>query len=243
MSLKEATVLVVDDERSITDLLYEDLIEEGYNCITAATGEEALNILPKYCINVVLLDLGLPGMSGMDVLKEAKAKHPEVAVIVVTGAGDAQTAVEAMKTGAADYITKPFQLERLNSSLEATIGAENTQNSRPAPKEDDAETADEAVDWTRLLDSIAKGVETKLHSFTGHVITLTVIERTISLARKLEIPDDHIEKWADYRRQGIEMTRALDNLTEKMRQGLLPGEVPDISQLYRFEASGSINRN
>jgi DNA-binding NtrC family response regulator len=197
MSLKQATILVVDDERSVTNLLSEDLGEEGYSCVTADTGEDALKRLSEDNFDVVLLDLKLPGMSGMDVLKEAKSIYPGVAVIVVTAAGDAQTAVEAMKIGAVDYITKPF---------ESALQEEGTTASA------------ERTGWTRYLDAIAEGVETRLDFLTGHVMTITVIERTIAVARSLGIPEDQIEKWADARRKHIERVNILDSLLDKLEQ-------------------------
>ncbi len=204
MSLKQATILVVDDERSVTDLLHEDLGEEGYSCVTAGTGEDALKRLSEGNFDVVLLDLKLPGISGMDVLREAKSIHPEVAVIVVTAAGDAQTAVEAMKIGAVDYITKPFELERVNGSVEIALKARTVRGDKSALQQEGSTASAEQTGWTRYLNAIAEGVETKLDFLTGHVMTITVTERTIAVAQSLGIPENQIEKWADARRKHIE---------------------------------------
>ena len=218
MSSKQATILVVDDERSVVDLLSEDLAEEGYNCATAPTGEKALERLSMGSFDAMLLDLKLPGKSGMDVLKEAKLKYPETAVIMVTAAGDAQTAVEAMKIGAVDYITKPFELERVNSSIEAALRVKAVWSSKPAPMEEGAKAVDEEENWIRYLDDIAEGVETRLNSLTGHVMSIAVIEQTIDGGRCLGIPEEHIEKWADARRNHIERIKILDSLLEKVEQ-------------------------
>ncbi|MFC1943432.1 response regulator [Chloroflexota bacterium] len=215
MPTKQAAVLVVDDEPSIAGLLSEDLIEEGYNCITAATGEDALRRLSKSNFDAILLDLKLPGISGMDVLKEVKSNRPEIAIIVVTSAGDAQTAVEAMKIGAVDYITKPFDLERINSSIEAALKTRTVGRDKAARQEESAEGVSEEVDWIRCLDNIVEGVGTRLDSLAGHVMSITVIEQTIDAARCLEIPDEYIEKWADGRRKDIERVKILDSLIEK----------------------------
>ena len=218
MSLKQATILVVDDERSVTDLLHEDLGEEGYSCVTAGTGEDALKRLSEGNFDVVLLDLKLPGISGMDVLREAKSIHPEVAVIVVTAAGDAQTAVEAMKIGAVDYITKPFELERVNGSVEVALKAKTYWGDKSALQQEGPAASAEQTGWARYLDSIAEGVETRLDFLTGHVMTITVIERTIAVAQSLSIPEDQIEKWADARRKHIERVNILDSLLDKLEQ-------------------------
>ena len=216
MSLKQVRILVVDDEQSVTDLLYEDLASEGYNCVAVATGEDALMKLPNYRADVVLLDLRLPGVSGMDVLREIKSTCPRTAVIVITGAEDIETAVEAMKTGAVDYITKPFELETINDSIEAVLKTMMVQDSRPTPKEAGAETRDEEVDWARCLDDIAIGVKTRLDWLTGHVMTQTLIERTIAIARSLDIPENLIEKWADTERKHIEWVGVFASTLEKV---------------------------
>jgi CheY-like chemotaxis protein len=219
MSSKQATILVVDDERSVVDLLSEDLAEEGYSCATAPTGEKALERLSMDSFDAMLLDLKLPGKSGMDVLKEAKSNYPETIVIVVTAAGDAQTAVEAMKIGAVDYITKPFELERVNNSVEAALKAKTVWFSRAIPEEEDAEAGDEETDWAPYLDDIACGVEARLNSLIAHAITNTIVERTNAIARSLGIPEEQIEKWADASREHIKRVNILDSLLEKVEQG------------------------
>jgi DNA-binding response OmpR family regulator len=212
---KRATVLVVDDEQSITDLLSEDLTEAGLNCITVATDEDALKRLSMNNINAMLLDLRLPGISGMDVLKEAVSTHPEVAVIVVTAVRDAQTAVEAMKIGAFDYITKPFELQRVNSSIVAALKSNALCRSRT----DDEGRHAQPV-WARYLNDIAEGVETRLDSLTGHVMTTAVIENTIEIARSLGIPESRIDNWANARRTRIAQFRTIDDIKEGVMRRL-----------------------
>jgi DNA-binding response OmpR family regulator len=212
---KRATVLVVDDEQSITDLLSEDLMEAGLNCITVATGEDALKRLSMNNINAMLLDLRLPGISGMDVLKEAVSTHPEVAVIVVTAVRDAQTAVEAMKIGAFDYITKPFELQRVNSSIVAALKSNALGRSRTGDEGRHAQPV-----WARYLNDIAEGVETRLDSLTGHVMTTAVIENTIEIARSLGIPESRIDNWANARRTRIAQFRTIDDIKEGVMRWL-----------------------
>ena len=218
MTSQRVGVLVVDDEQSVTDLLSAALEEEGYSCITAATGEEALKKLAAGNVDVALLDLRLPGISGMDVLRAIRSTYPRTAVIVVTGVGDAETAVEAMKTGAVDYITKPFEVERVSHSVEAALQAATIWDSKSAAQVEAAETSDEEADWTRRLDDIAEGVEARADSLTGHAMTITVIDRTIAAARNLGISGGQIEKWADGRRKHIERINILDSLLEKLEQ-------------------------
>ncbi len=219
MSPEKATILVVDDEPGITDLLSIDLKEQGYSCTTAATGEDALQRLSMDNIDAVLLGLRLPGLSGMDVLKEIKSNRPETVVIVITAVEDTQTALEAIMLGAVDYITKPFELERVNNSLEAALKAKTVWFSRAIPEEEDAEAGDEETDWVPYLDDIACGVEARLNSLIAHAITNTIVERTNAIARSLGIPEEQIEKWADASREHIKRVNILDSLLEIVEQG------------------------
>lgn len=106
-------VLVVDDEEGVRSLLERTLARVGYSVVSAANGQEALDRVSQQDIEVVLLDIKMPGMSGMDVLQQLARRWPDIGVVMVTGVADIQTAVEAMKLGADDYITKPFNWDDL----------------------------------------------------------------------------------------------------------------------------------
>jgi two-component system, NtrC family, response regulator AtoC len=106
-------ILLVDDEDTIRLFLEKTLREEGYEALTAATGTEALELTRSDLPDLVLLDLKLPDMSGLDVLKQIKEEVPEVCVIMLTAFGDIETAVTAMKKGAFDFVSKPVNLEEL----------------------------------------------------------------------------------------------------------------------------------
>ena len=110
-------VLIVDDERVVRDSLAEWLAETGYDVSSAEDGYEALRIINERPPEVVVLDLRMPGMDGLDVLKSIKQKDLKIGVIAITAYGSIDNAVEAMKLGASDYITKPFPPERLESSI------------------------------------------------------------------------------------------------------------------------------
>ncbi len=89
---------------------------------------------------------------------------------------------------------------------------------KSALQEEGSTASAEQTGWTRYLDAIAEGVETRLDFLTSHVMTITVIERTIAVAQNLSIPEDQIEKWADARRKHIERVNILDSLLEKLEQ-------------------------
>lgn len=106
-------ILVVDDEPSLRDVLSIMLKKAGYTTATAVDGEEAVSKVGKDIYDLVITDLKMPGMGGMDVLKAVKSASPDTVVLVVTAFGSAESAVEAMKLGAYDYLTKPFQIDEV----------------------------------------------------------------------------------------------------------------------------------
>ena len=111
-------LLIVDDERSIREACREVALSLGYSAIAADSAEQAYRMLESQTFDAVLLDLRLPGAGGLDALRRIKERRPEAVVIVVTGYGTVQSAVQAMKNGAYDYVTKPFSLDELKMLLE-----------------------------------------------------------------------------------------------------------------------------
>ena len=107
------TILIVDDEKSICQSLGSILSDEGYEILTAESGEEALKIVEEELPCLVLLDIWLPGMDGIEVLESVKSNYPQIRVIVMSGHGTIETAVKATKLGAFDFIEKPLSLEKV----------------------------------------------------------------------------------------------------------------------------------
>ena len=106
-------ILVVDDEQSIRDSLKIILEYEKYGVVLAPDGVEALSVLDGNGIDLVLLDIKMPGMDGLEVLQEIKKRHPHMAVVIISGHGTISTAVEATKLGAFDFLEKPLDRDRL----------------------------------------------------------------------------------------------------------------------------------
>jgi two-component system nitrogen regulation response regulator NtrX len=107
------SVLVVDDEPSIVQSLSGLLSDEGYKVSTAVNGYEALKVVDSDSPDLVLLDIWMPGMDGIETLKEIKKYHPHVQVIIITGHGNVETAVKATKLGAFDLIEKPLSIDKI----------------------------------------------------------------------------------------------------------------------------------
>jgi two-component system response regulator PilR (NtrC family) len=115
--MSAARVLIVDDERSMRDLLAMTLEKAGHDVTAADGGEAAIEAIRKESFDGIITDLRMPKVDGMQVLRAARDLSPETAVIVVTAVASTETAVEAMKLGAYDYITKPFKLDEVNIIL------------------------------------------------------------------------------------------------------------------------------
>jgi DNA-binding NtrC family response regulator len=125
-------LLVVDDDQEFRDTLRSRLARQGFEVRTAAGGEEALALAEQRNFDVAIFDMMMPGMTGLELLKRFKESHPECEIILLTGQGSIETAVEAMKLGAYDYLQKPFPLKDLESvAIKAferrSLRKENTQ--------------------------------------------------------------------------------------------------------------------
>ncbi len=114
-------ILIVDDEKGILDTVSEILQDEGYYTFVCEDGKNALEILDREMIDLVFLDVWLPGMSGIDVLKYIKEKHSEIPIIMISGHGKIELAVQAVKLGAFDFLEKPLSIDRIILSTERAL--------------------------------------------------------------------------------------------------------------------------
>ena len=111
-------LMIVDDERAVREICREVAQSLGFNAMVADSAEQTYRLLDSQAVDVVLLDLRLPGAGGLDALHRIKQRRPDTEVIVITGYATVQSAVQAMKQGAYDYVTKPFSMEELRLLLE-----------------------------------------------------------------------------------------------------------------------------
>ncbi len=117
------TILVVDDDKSLREFLEIFLAQEGYNPLVAGDGPEALALLESHPVSLVLSDIRMPEMDGVTLLRRIRQRDPQMPVILITAFASLETAVDAMKEGALDYITKPFQLDELRQVIEQGLAA------------------------------------------------------------------------------------------------------------------------
>ena len=118
---RQKPVLIVEDETILRESLRDWLTEDGYQVETAKDGEEGSKAIAENNFGVVLLDLKLPKKDGIEVLREAKALKPDLKTIIITAYPSVQTAVQALKEGAVDYLPKPINLENLQKLIDGTL--------------------------------------------------------------------------------------------------------------------------
>ena len=126
--MSDVHVLIVDDEEALVRSLSYALREEGMRISTAGSGEAALQHALDD-IDIVLLDLGLPGIDGMATLDGLRLRSPLLPVIMISAHGDTRAAVQAVKGGATDYLTKPFELDDLLATISSTLALDGRSRS------------------------------------------------------------------------------------------------------------------
>ena len=130
MFKRPTNVLVVDDEKDLVQMIVETLREVNETAYGAYSGEECLRVLDKNGIDVIILDIKMPGMDGMETLQEIKKRFPLVEVIMLTGHGTIDTSVQCRKLGAFDYILKPADFADLVEKIRAAREKRNKQKER-----------------------------------------------------------------------------------------------------------------
>ncbi len=120
--MEKLKMMLVDDEERFLSTTKKLLSRKGYDVFTASSGSEALDMLRTHNIHVVILDVKMPGMDGIETLKAIKRTYPLVEVIMLTGHATVESAVEGLKSGATDYLMKPTDVQDLIDKAEAAFG-------------------------------------------------------------------------------------------------------------------------
>ena len=145
--MTEPAVLIIDDEEGIRESLSGIFEDEGYTVFTASSGEEALKVLKEQSPDLIMLDVWLPGIDGIQTLKEIKNMKPDLPVIIISGHGNIELAVKATKTGAYDFLEKPLSLERV------LLAAKRALERRTLEMENKALKRDLTKEWRFIGDS------------------------------------------------------------------------------------------
>jgi len=184
-------ILVVDDERPIREGCHRVLTSKDYDVRTAENGQEALDILEREAIDLILLDLKMPVLSGEEVLQAVQQRHPDVPVIIITGHGTVDTAVECMKNGAYDFITKPFQIDQFLATVNrASEKRKLEQQARRYQEENVRNLYDLHLEKSRLrtmINCIANGVMVTNRSMEV-VLHNPVLMQLLNIKEEIDAP-------------------------------------------------------
>ena len=184
-------MLVVDDEPSITLALSAKLKRDGHECRTAASGEEAFERFRDDGYDLVVTDVRMPGMSGIDLLKKVKASDPEVQVIVMTAYAEVNFAVEALRLNADDYLLKPFDIDELSHSVSRALEHRRLVRENRAYREHLEQRVKEQADrieklFLEGLVALAGAIEARDPYTGGHLEQVTKLALAVGTELNLE---------------------------------------------------------
>ncbi len=190
--MKDKSVLIVDDEKNIRLTLSQALVTLEVETDTAADGEEALAKLKKKEFSLILLDLKMPGIDGMEVLRQVSKIRPDIRLIILTAYGTVELAVEAMKLGAADFIQKPFTPEEIRELVSRVMNREKLDEQK-------------AVDYTSCVELAKRCIgDRHFDAAVEHVRKAVSLDPTRPeafnlLGALMEIRGDRMEAQKNYR--------------------------------------------
>ena len=189
--------LIVDDEARLRQVLMHLMRADGFQCIEAGNGVEALELLAKYDVTLVMSDLRMPKMDGMELLRQVRSRYPDTAVVMITAVADVEVAVSCLAMGAMDYLVKPFHLEEVRARV-----AQALEKRRLIIENRDYQERLEdkvAIQARRLeelflasVQSLAEALEVKDPYTRGHSVRVSLYAAVI--ARSLELDDEMVRQ-------------------------------------------------
>ncbi len=196
MAGRQERILIVDDEAAVRQLLYQRLVGEGFRCEKAGGGDEALNKIRSDPAELVILDIRMPGKSGVELLREIKAGYPDTAVIMATAVIDTTTAIQCMKQGAYDYMTKPFDLDEVVLSVDRTLERRRLELENRDYQQHLEQKVKEQTDRIReiflgAIESLVSALEAKDSYTAGHSRRVAGI--AVDIGRELGLSESEIE--------------------------------------------------
>jgi response regulator RpfG family c-di-GMP phosphodiesterase len=199
----KARILVVDDEEFIREIICRKLSGEGFECDSAPDAEEGLEKVTKGSFDCVLSDIHMPGMSGLDLLSRIRETNDDIPVILITGAPDIDAALEAMRLGAYDHLSKPVNLAALQMTVERALenkrlikeNREYQKNLESMVKERTKQLRAANEDLRRLftgsIKALAHALEAKDEYTQGH--SARVAEQSVAIGRRLALDDKQVQ--------------------------------------------------
>jgi len=189
--------LVVDDEPRLRQVLVRLMEGDGFVCTEAGSGVEALEVLERQPVTLVLTDMRMPKMDGVELLREVRGRYPDTAVVLITAVAEVETAVSCLAIGAMDYLTKPFHLEevraRVSQALEKRRLILENRDYQERLEERVAEQARRLeVMFLGGIQSLAEALEVKDRYTRGH--SVRVSQYSAAIARALDLDDETVHQ-------------------------------------------------
>lgn len=196
MAARKGTILIVDDEKDIRKFLHQRLKIEGYRCEEAGSADQALDKMQAESVDLVLLDIKMPGKSGIELLSETRKRYPDVVAIMVTVVNDIDTAIESIRQGAYDYIIKPFNLDVVVHSVKRAIEKRRLElELRDYQQHLERKVEEQAKEirerFLGTMQSLAFTLEAKDSYTAGH--SYRVCEIALAIGKKLALSEDELE--------------------------------------------------
>ncbi|CUU35941.1 MAG: response regulator [Fimbriimonadales bacterium] len=185
-------VLIVDDDDLVRETLRFVLEEGGYQVWSVSHALDALAVLERQPIDIVLSDIFMPGMNGFDLLKQIRQRAPDVPVILITGYGNVEMAKQAVKEGASDFITKPYNISEIPILIERNLARHSIQHSQTRHLEKEVQSA-----YRATMEALLAALDTRDTETEGH--SERVAAYTMAIAHRLKIDESelpHIERGA-----------------------------------------------
>ena len=223
--------MIVDDEAMIRRLLHQKLTKQGYHCEEASCSDEALDKMKTYPADLIMLDMKMPGKSGMDLLPELKASYPDTAVIMATAVAEANLAIQCMRLGADDYITKPFNLDEVVLNVEKTLEKRMLELQIKEYQEHLQQKVEQQTIEIRTLflgsiEALVFALEAKDKYTAGH--SRRVTEIALAIGRELNLSEEDIEnlRWGSLLHDVGKI--AVDHIVQNKPGKLTPAEYEHI---------------
>jgi putative two-component system response regulator len=223
MSSQRETLLIVDDEAAITMLLRQKLSREGYQCEEAHDAEQTLSKLATGPIALVMLDIKMPGKSGIELLPEIKSGYHDTAVIMATAVTEINVAIQCLKQGADDYICKPFNLEEVSLTVQRALEKRRLQLEIKEYQQYLEEKIEEQMVKMRKLflgaiEALVSALEAKDKYTGGHSRRVTEIALALGKELRLSTPDMEDLRWGSLLHDigKIAIDQAIQNKPDKL---------------------------